>query len=127
MAKGRAARAAMLASGLVWVLASCQAIENDEVENTEEVLAAAGFHRKEATTPQQLANLEAMTQRTIVIHDQNGQTRYVYADAEGCRCVYVGSEKNYDEFQRLSLRQEIAQDNLDASMDWDMWGPWPVY
>ena len=41
-------------------------------------------------------------------------------------CVYVGSEKNYDEFQNLSVKQEIAQDNLDASMDWGMWGPWPV-
>ena len=68
-----------------------------------------------------------MTQREIVIHDQDGQTRYVYADAAGCKCVYVGNEKNYDEFQRLSVKQEIAQENLDASMDWGMWGPWPVY
>ena len=84
MTKGRAAGAALLTSGLVWVLASCQVVENDEAQSTEQVLAAAGFHMKEATTPQQLANLEAMTQRKIVIHDQNGQTRYVYADAEGC-------------------------------------------
>jgi hypothetical protein len=127
MTNGRAARAAMLASGLVWILASCQSIENEEAQSTEQVLAAAGFHMKEATTPQQLANLKAMTQRKIVIHDQNGQTRYVYADSEGCRCVYVGNEKNYDEFQSLSLKQEIAQDNLDASMEWDTWGPWPMY
>jgi hypothetical protein len=127
MTKRRAARAAMLTSCLVWVLASCQAIGNEEAQSTEQLLAAAGFHMKEATTPQQLANLKAMTQRKIVIHDQDGQTRYVYADAGGCKCVYVGSEQNYDEFQNLSVKQEIAQDNLDASMDWGMWGPWPVW
>jgi hypothetical protein len=127
MTNGRAARAAMLASGLVWTLASCQTIRNEEAQSTEQVLAAAGFHMKEATTPQQLANLQAMTQRKIVIHNQNGQMRYVYADAEGCKCVYVGGEKNYDKFQELSLRQQIAEENLDASLDWGMWGPWPVY
>ena len=127
MTKSRALRAAVLTAGLVWVLAGCQAIGNEEAQSTEQVLAAAGFHMKEATTPQQLANLKAMTQRKIVMHDQDGQTRYVYADADGCKCVYVGSEKNYDEFQKLSIKQEIAQDNLDASMDWGMWGPWPVW
>ena len=87
MTNGRVAGTAMLTSGLVWLLASCQAVQNQEAQSTEQVLAAAGFQMKEATTPQQLANLEAMTQRKIVIHDQNGQPRYVYADAEGCKCV----------------------------------------
>ena len=127
MTRGTTARNAILASGLVWALASCQTIEKDEAQDTEQVLAAAGFQMKEATTPEQRANLEAMTQRKIVIQDQEGKTRYVYADAEGCGCVYVGSEKNYDEYQKLSLKQEIAQDNLDASLDWGMWGPWPIY
>jgi hypothetical protein len=127
MIKLRAMRAAMLTGALVWALAACQAIENEEAQSTEQVLAAAGFHMKQATTRQQIANLEALTQRKMVIHDQDGQTRYVYADAEGCKCVYVGDEKNYDEFQKLSIKQEIAQDNLDASMDWGMWGPWPAY
>jgi hypothetical protein len=125
MTNGRVAGTAML-TGLVWLVASCQAVENQEAQSTEQVLAAAGFQMKEATTPQQLANLEAMTQRKIVIHDQNGQPRYIYADAEGCKCVYVGGGKNYDAFQRLSVNQEIAQDNLDAPMEWGMWGPWLV-
>ena len=123
----RARRAAAALSGLMLAVAGCQAIESEEAEDTEQLLAAAGFHMKEASTPEQLANLQAMTQRTIVLQEQNGQTRYVYADAEDCKCVYVGNERNYDEYQRLSLREEIAEDNLDASMDWDMWGPWPVY
>ena len=127
MPKNDTMRAAALAAALVWALAGCQAIENADAEDTEQLLAAAGFHMKEATTPEQLANLQAMTQRKIVIHEQDGQPRYVYADAEDCKCVYVGGEKNYDEYQRLSLKEEIAEQNLDASMDWGAWGAWPVY
>jgi hypothetical protein len=127
MTKRRATRAVVVLSGLCLALAGCQAIETEEAEDTEQLLAAAGFHMKQANTPEQLANLQGMTQRKIVLQEQDGQARYVYADAEDCKCVYVGNERNYDEYQRLSLREEIAQDNLDASMDWDMWGPWPVY
>ena len=125
MMRGKATRAAVLASGLILALAGCQAIENEEAQDTEQLLAAAGFQMKEATTPAQLANLQAMTQRKVVSHEQNGQPRYVYADAQDCKCVYVGNEKNYDEFQKLSVKQEIAEENMDASMDWGMWGPWP--
>jgi hypothetical protein len=113
--------------GLVLALASCQAIENEEAQSTEQLLAAAGFHMKQATSPEQLANLQAMTQRKVVVQRQDGQSRYVYADAQDCKCVYVGNERDYDEFQKLSVRQEIAEENLDASMDWGMWGPWPGY
>jgi hypothetical protein len=123
----RATGAVAAGLGLALALAGCQAIENEEAEDTEQLLAAAGFHMKEASTPEQLANLQAMTQRKVVLQEQDGETRYVYADAEDCKCVYVGSEKNYDEYQKLSIKQEIAQDNLDASMDWGMWGPWPVW
>jgi hypothetical protein len=116
----RAASAAAFALALI----GCQAIENEEAQNTEQLLSASGFHMRRATTPEQVANIEAMTQRKIVIHQQNGEPRYVYADAEDCRCVYVGDEENYDEFQKLSVRQEIAEDNADAAMDWGVWGPW---
>jgi hypothetical protein len=113
-----------LSGWLALALAGCQAIENSEAENTEQLLAAAGFQMKEATTPEQMANLEEQTQRKLVIHDQDGQARYVYADAQDCKCVYVGSEWNYDEYQKLSVKQEIAEDRLEASMDWDTWGLW---
>jgi hypothetical protein len=127
MPKRGAMRAAMLLSVPVFALAACQTIENEQAQDTEQSLAAAGFQMKEATTPAQLANLQAMTQRKVVIHHQDGQLRYVYADAADCKCVYVGNQRNYDEYQRLSVKEEIAQENMDASLDWGMWGPWPLY
>lgn len=127
MSKRRATDIVLAITGAALVLVSCQAIENEAAQDTEQLLAAAGFHMKEATTPAQLANLQALTQRKIVIQEQDGQARYVYADAEDCKCVYVGSERNYDEYQKLSVEQEIAEDNADAPLDWGMWGPWPAY
>ena len=99
-------------------------VETLEAEDTEQVLAAAGFQMKVATTPEQMANLEKLSQRKLVIQEQNGQTRYVYADAQDCKCVYVGSERNYDEYQRLSVKEQIAEANADAALNWDGWGPW---
>lgn len=112
-------------SSLLALIAGCQAIERSEAEDTEQLLAAAGFHMKEATTPEQVANLEKLTQRKVVVHQQDGQPRYVYADAQDCKCVYVGDEDNYDEYQRLTTKEEIAEENEEASLDWGMWGPYP--
>jgi hypothetical protein len=124
MNRSTTTRRAAFVAAFALALIGCQAIENEEAQNTEQLLSAAGFHMRQATTPEQVANIEAMTQRKIVIHEQNGEPRYIYADAEDCRCVYVGDEENYDEFQKLSVRQEIAEDNADAAMDWGVWGPW---
>lgn len=112
-------------SSLLALIAGCQAIERSEAEDTEQLLAAAGFDMKEATTPEQVANLEKLTQRKVVVHQQDGQPRYVYADAQDCKCVYVGDEDNYDEYQRLTTKEEIAEENEEASLDWGMWGPYP--
>ena len=117
-------RLAILCAVLAAVLAGCQMVETSEAEDTGQVLAAAGFQMKVATTPEQMANLEKLAQRKLVIQEQNGQSRYVYADAQDCKCVYVGSERNYDEYQRLSVQEQIAEDNADAPLDWNGWGPW---
>ena len=117
-------RSAILCAVLAAGLPGCQMVETSEAEDTEQMLAAAGFQMKEVTTPEQMANLEKLTQRKLVIQEQDGQPRYVYADAQDCKCVYVGTERNYDEYQRLSVKEQIAEDNADAALNWGGWGPW---
>jgi hypothetical protein len=53
-----------------------------------------------------------------------------YADPYNCQCVYVGGPEEFARYQRLALRQQVADERLeaaemanDAVMDWDMWGP----
>jgi hypothetical protein len=60
--------------------------------------------------------------------------RYVWADAKYCKCLYAGSEKAYQRFQKLAIQQklaaeqrEAAQDNADAAMNWGAYGAWGAW
>lgn len=121
--------------GLVIVTAAgCKMIEKHKALETERMLSAAGFQMKLASTPEKQAQVEAMTQRMIVPHDRDGQTFFVYADGEDCKCVYVGNQTNFQEYQKLMQQQNIADQeamtaamNEDATMNWGTWGafrPW---
>ena len=105
-------------------LAGCAAIEEREAVDTERLLAAAGFKMKLADNPERLAHLKTLTQLKVVPHDRNGKMYYVYADAAGCQCLYAGNQEDYQRYENLAVKQNIAQMNEAASMDWGMWGPW---
>lgn len=112
------------------MLAGCAAIEAQRVADTEQLLSAAGFTLKIADTPEKQAHLQSLTQHKIVPHTRDGKIYYVYADAKDNR-LYVGDEDAYQRYQKLAVEKEIAEDrieaaqmNMDAAMDWGMWGPW---
>lgn len=48
----------------------------------------------------------------------------MWADATDCKGIYVGSEAAYDRYQRLSVSQQIAEENEMAAMNWGAWGAW---
>lgn len=127
---------ALIAAGML-VLAGCQTIRESNSRDKEEMLAAAGFQMKLAETPEQLANIEKMQQRKLVPHVKEGRNMYIYADAEFCHCVYVGTEENYQQYEGMVYQKELADQkqataqmesenfiNESAMMDWDVWGPW---
>ena len=105
-------------------LAGCAAIEKSKATDTEQLLAAAGFKMKLADTPAKLTHLKTLTQLKVVPHDRNGKMYYVYADAADCQCLYAGNQEAYQRYENLAIKQNIAQMNEAASMDWGMWGPW---
>lgn len=97
-----------------------------------QLLSAAGFTTKLASNAEKMEKLRAMEQRQILAHSLNGGTYYTYADAEGCGCLMAGDEAAYQEFNRLAIEREIAEDYRRAAearermaMDWGYWGPWP--
>lgn len=102
----------------------CTAIEKSNAMDVERMLAASGFKMKFADTPEKQAHLKSMTQRKVVPHEKDGQVYYAYADAEFCKCLYMGSEKAYQQYQKMAIEQNIAQMNENAAMDWNMWGGW---
>jgi hypothetical protein len=123
--------------GILWFasqVAACASLE-EKVQDTEQLLAAAGFKVTYAQTAEQQANVKGMTQQKLVAHPKGDKVMYVYADASICQCVYVGDADAYARFQKLAVEKEIADEqrqaaetNLDATMNWGMWGPglwWP--
>lgn len=109
------------------MLIGCTAIEKSNAMDAERMLSAAGFKMKFAETPERLAHLQTMTQRTVVPHPKDGEVYYAYADAKFCKCLYMGSEKAYQQYQKMAIEQNIAQMNENASMNWGMWGGWGTW
>jgi len=106
------------------VLAGCAAMQKSETTDTEQMLAAAGFNMRPADTPEKLAHLKTLTQRKLISHERDGKVYFVYADADNCKCLYAGNQENYQSYEKLSMKQNIAEMNEAAPMDWGMWGPW---
>jgi len=106
------------------VLAGCAALQKSETTDTEQMLAAAGFNMRPADTPAKLAHLKTLTQRKLVSHERDGKVYFVYADAANCKCLYAGNQENYQRYQSLSVKKNIAEMNEAAPMDWGLWGPW---
>jgi hypothetical protein len=116
---------AAAAAGLLAVqLASCTAIEKQQTKSKEQLLAAAGFEIYSADTPDKLTKLEALKQHKIIRRQKDGQQQFLYADALVCRCIYVGDEFNYQQYQKLAVQQQIAFDNQQAALDESLDSPW---
>ena len=46
----------------------------------------------------------------------------VTLELTGSAGVYTGTEPQYQEYQRLRLQKELADERLDASRSWGPWG-----
>lgn len=117
--------------GLAITFGACAAMKNQEAAQVERTLSAAGFQIKFADTQAKMDHLKTMTQRTLFPTQRDGEVYYMYADATTCNCLYVGTEKAYQRYQKLAIQQQIAQNQRNAaemnqmsSMNWGMWGPW---
>jgi hypothetical protein len=116
---------ALLAAFALVASTGCAAIQRSDAVDTERTLAAAGFQMKFARTPDQIASANKLPQRSLTRTDgPDGENRFVWADASYCKCLYVGTEAAYDRYQKLSVNQEIAENEEMASMNWDGWGGW---
>jgi len=135
-ASGRIAGAARygLAAALAILLAGCVS-EQSRVQDTEQMLAAAGFVEKPANTPAREAQLAALPPFRIQsqqIRAGNADTvGYVYADPQFCHCLFVGNDRAYERHQRMVVEKKIADERMqaaemreDASFDWGAWGPY---
>lgn len=122
----------LLACGVMAVglaVAGC-ATEQQLVQGKEDMLAAAGFNLRPADTPDRQVELNRLPPHRFVYQTRNGKVVCLYADPTVCHCLYIGSEAAYQQYRRLALQKQIAEEqvmaaqmNMDNGWNWGPWGP----
>ena len=109
----------------VLISAGCAAVQQSDTAAAERALAAAGFQMKFASTPEQMAKVQSLPQRKLThTTGPQGEPRFVYADATGCKCIYVGTEAAYDRYQNLAVNERVEETEMAATINWPTWGAW---
>jgi hypothetical protein len=101
-----------------------------DLQNKEDLAAAAGFKLITPTKPDQVAILPTLPAGKVTPITYKGKSYYVLPDLKNNR-AYVGGPKQYQAYQQLRLARQISNDNLmaaqmnqDAAMNWNSWGGW---
>jgi hypothetical protein len=72
-------------------------------------LATAGFDLKMADSPAKLERIKKLPQLRLAQVEHKGRQVYVYTDAQGCQCLYLGDEKAYRRLLDQPRQQKIDQ------------------
>jgi len=121
----------LLLAAIALSLAGCAALQAQDTRATERMLAAAGFQMQAADTPEKVAHLQALAPGKIVRRERNGEPSYVYADRNVCKCLFAGTEQQYQEDRKLARQQTLADEAAGVNeepSDPRSWGPgglWP--
>jgi hypothetical protein len=109
--------AAAFAVAWLALLAGCSLQETPQqhAERIEPMLAAAGFHMLPADTPERLAETQRLTPLKVRYYIDNGKPHYWFNDPVNCHCVYVGGEKNYQQYEQIRLNQQAARQEAEAA------------
>jgi hypothetical protein len=108
-------------------VSGCATLRRQDAVGTEQLLAKAGFQKRNADSPEQARSLASMPPFKIVARGVGRDVAYTYADPVNCRCLYVGEPRHYVEYQRLATEREVAEGELwieNEKMDWALWGGW---
>lgn len=115
---------------LVVILSGCASWE---AGNTESLLSAAGFRTRTPTTPAQQSIYASLPPYQLERRMYGNKVMYTYADPKQ-GLLYIGGEKEYQLYQQLGLKQQIAANNLAAAqinqsnaMMWYPWGPMGIW
>jgi hypothetical protein len=115
-------------------LAGCGSIQpppptpEQQAEQLEPMLAAAGFRMLPADTPERQKQIESLLPMQVLYYvGKTGKLHYYMADPTNCKCMYIGSEENYQKYERLKLNEqlvakegEVSRQDLEAQQMEDM-------
>jgi hypothetical protein len=89
--------------------------------NAENLLDQAGFRRLPADSPAKVAHLLTLPPRRLIGRTHQGKKYYVYADPEGCKCLYIGNSAEYQSYLRLARQEkELYTAGVDEAREWEI-------
>jgi hypothetical protein len=99
-----------------------------QAEQIEPMLSAAGFRMLPADTPERQQQMQSLVPMQVNYYiGKTGTLHYYMADPDYCKCMYVGTEQNYQQYEKLKLNEqyeskegEISRQNLEAIQMEDM-------
>ena len=98
---------AVVAVGFALGIAGCAT--TTATQSTENLLSQAGFRQLPADTPKKLAHLNTLPERRLIARTSSkGAKYYVYADQDGCKCLYIGNPSQYQSYQTILKQQHQA-------------------
>ena len=86
----------MIVAAVALLLAGCAGTpQKPDPFNQKELLAFSGFTLKLAVSQEDLDQIAGIPQRTLLLVGSTNPPLYIWVDAAGCRCYYVGGEAAY--------------------------------
>ena len=67
----------------------------------QELLSFAGFTMKLAVSQEDLDQIAGIPQRELLRVTSSSQPLYIWVDAAGCRCYYVGGEEAHRRLEEM--------------------------
>ncbi len=92
-------------------LSSCASVNSS---NTRSLLSASGFRERTPETAKQKELYAAAESYKLLRVTAKGKTVYAYKDAKAGTAL-VGSEANYQQYQKLATEQRIAREQYEAA------------
>ncbi len=93
-------RISLTLAAIALFAAACSASQADG-PTTVDLLAQAGFVRRDVNTEERLAALKALPPHRFVMRNSNGSVKYMHADPNVCGCIYVGGQRAYDQYRQM--------------------------
>jgi len=97
---------------LAGVLGGCALVQREQAGVTENLLVQAGFQRRAAGSGER-----DLPPRQMVTRYDGENTWHLYADPDGCHCVYAGATPQYERYRWLESRENVLRERDGDAMN----------
>ncbi|MGH7916839.1 MAG: hypothetical protein ACREQE_05175 [Candidatus Binataceae bacterium] len=113
----------MICGALVAVVGGCASVNQmngtspqEQAQNIDPMLQAAGFQKLAAATPQQKQDLKSLPPYEVHYYtDSNGINHYWLADPGSCGCLFEGGEAAYQRYENIKLQNQMSEQQQRAA------------